>query len=121
MFGIGASELIIIFLFALLFIGPKKLPELAKGLGKGIREFQKAKDDLMDHVNIPASDEHKIKNEDSAVSEQKEETVQEVSAVSEEKEDTVQEVSAVSEDKEETVQEVTAVSEDKKETPKSDA
>ncbi len=54
MFGIGASELLLIFLFALLFIGPKKLPELAKGLGKGLREFQKAKDDLFDEVNNPA-------------------------------------------------------------------
>ncbi len=49
--GFGAGELLIILVFALIFIGPKKLPELAKGLGKGLREFQKAKDDLMDHVN----------------------------------------------------------------------
>lgn len=53
MFGLGAGELFIIFVFALIFIGPKKLPELAKGLGKGIREFQKAKNDLMDEVNNP--------------------------------------------------------------------
>lgn len=42
MFGLGFGELILIFLIALIFIGPKKLPELAKGLGKGIREFQNA-------------------------------------------------------------------------------
>jgi sec-independent protein translocase protein TatA len=42
MFGLGFGELVVIFLFALIFIGPKKLPELAKGLGKGIREFQNA-------------------------------------------------------------------------------
>ncbi|TNF24701.1 MAG: twin-arginine translocase TatA/TatE family subunit [Deltaproteobacteria bacterium] len=48
MFGLGAGEILLILLFALIFIGPKKLPELAKGLGKGIREFQKAKDDLFD-------------------------------------------------------------------------
>ena len=52
--GFGAGELLIILVFALIFIGPKKLPELAKGLGKGLREFQKAKDDLMDHVNDAA-------------------------------------------------------------------
>ena len=51
MFGLGAGELFIILVFALIFIGPKKLPELAKSLGKGIREFQRAKDDLMDQVN----------------------------------------------------------------------
>lgn len=51
MFGLGAGEILIILAFALIFIGPKKLPELARNLGKGIREFQKAKDDLMTHVN----------------------------------------------------------------------
>lgn len=48
--GIGGGELLIIFVFALIFIGPKKLPELAKGLGKALREFQKAKNDLMDNI-----------------------------------------------------------------------
>ena len=50
MFGLGAGEILVIGVIALIFIGPKKLPELARGLGKGIREFQKAKDDLMDEV-----------------------------------------------------------------------
>ena len=51
MFGLGAGEILLILAFALIFIGPKKLPELARNLGKGIREFQKAKDDLMTQVN----------------------------------------------------------------------
>mgnify|MGYP001038921199 CR=1 FL=1 len=42
MFGLGFGELMVILLIALIFIGPKKLPELAKGLGKGLREFQNA-------------------------------------------------------------------------------
>lgn len=62
MFGIGMSELLIIFVFALIFIGPKKLPELAKNLGKGLREFQKAKDDLMNHVNDAARQEDKVEH-----------------------------------------------------------
>ena len=57
MFGLGFGELILIFLIALIFIGPKKLPELAKGLGKGIREFQNAAkgfgDELQDDLNSP--------------------------------------------------------------------
>ncbi len=56
MFGLGAGEILLILLFALIFIGPKKLPELAKGLGKGIREFQKAKDDLFDDTKNLASE-----------------------------------------------------------------
>lgn len=56
MFGLGAGEIFIILAFALIFIGPKKLPELAKSLGKGIREFQKAKDELMTQVNTESSD-----------------------------------------------------------------
>ncbi|MBP9674475.1 MAG: twin-arginine translocase TatA/TatE family subunit [Bacteriovoracaceae bacterium] len=42
MFGLGFGELLLILIIVLLFIGPKKLPELAKSLGRGIREFQKA-------------------------------------------------------------------------------
>jgi sec-independent protein translocase protein TatA len=51
MFGLGAGELFLILVLALVFIGPKKLPELAKGLGKGIREFNKAKNELVNTMN----------------------------------------------------------------------
>ena len=40
MFGIGFQEIIIIALFVLLFFGGKKIPELMKGLGKGVRSFK---------------------------------------------------------------------------------
>ena len=50
MFGLGFGELILIFLIALIFIGPKKLPELAKGLGQGIKEFQKAAKGFTDQM-----------------------------------------------------------------------
>lgn len=42
MFGLGAGEIALVLIIALIFIGPKKLPDLAKGLGKGIRDFQDA-------------------------------------------------------------------------------
>ena len=51
MFGLGAGEILVIGVIALIFIGPKTLPELARGLGRGIKEFQKAKNDLIDEVN----------------------------------------------------------------------
>jgi len=43
---IGVPELIFIFIIALVVFGPKKLPELGKSLGKGLREFNKAKNEL---------------------------------------------------------------------------
>src|SRR5207249_6941352 len=43
---LGFSEMLVIFIVALLVFGPKKLPELGKSLGKGIREFRKATDEL---------------------------------------------------------------------------
>ncbi len=46
MFGLGGQELLLILFVVLLFFGPSKLPELAKGLGKGMREFKKAQADL---------------------------------------------------------------------------
>ncbi len=41
MFGLGMSEIILILAVALIVIGPKKLPEVAKGVGKGYAEFKK--------------------------------------------------------------------------------
>jgi len=44
--NLGFPELILIFVIALLVFGPKKLPELGKSLGKGLREFKKATEDI---------------------------------------------------------------------------
>jgi sec-independent protein translocase protein TatA len=42
MFGIGAPELIVILVIALIVFGPGKLPEIGSALGKGVRDFRKA-------------------------------------------------------------------------------
>ncbi len=54
---IGTTELIIIFLVFLLLFGSKKIPELARSLGRGVREFQKAADDIKQHISEVESNE----------------------------------------------------------------
>lgn len=50
--NIGAPELIIILVIALLILGPGKLPEVGASLGKSIREFRKASSDVQDAVKV---------------------------------------------------------------------
>ena len=62
MFGLGTWEMVIILAAALIFIGPGKLPELAKTLGKGMRELRRAmagfETEARRAVEIPPEDEH---------------------------------------------------------------
>jgi sec-independent protein translocase protein TatA len=48
--NLGTTELLLIVLVVLIFFGSKKIPELAQGLGKGIREFKKATREIEDDV-----------------------------------------------------------------------
>ena len=49
--GFGPWEIFIVLLIVLLLFGGKKLPEIAKGLGKGIQEFKKASKEVTDEIN----------------------------------------------------------------------
>ena len=50
MFGLGTGEILIILFVVLLLFGAKKLPELARGLGKGMNEFKKAQNEIKEEI-----------------------------------------------------------------------
>lgn len=55
--GLGGTEIILILAVILLFFGAKRLPELAKGLGRGIREFKDATKEIKNDIESSAKDE----------------------------------------------------------------
>src|SRR4030042_461943 len=52
MFGIGFPELMIIIVLALIVLGPNKLPDLARALGKGMAEFKKATQEIKENLAL---------------------------------------------------------------------
>jgi len=56
MLNIGTPELFVILVVALLVVGPKRLPDLARQIGRGLREFRKMQDDVKDMVRIDLDD-----------------------------------------------------------------
>ncbi|MBN1957053.1 MAG: twin-arginine translocase subunit TatB [Desulfuromonadales bacterium] len=71
MFGIGMTEMIIIAAVALVVLGPKKLPDLARSLGKGFAEFKRATNELKNTIDLETRKEEeryvKQQNEQAAV------------------------------------------------------
>ena len=57
MFGLGPWELLLIFMALLLLFGAKRLPEIAQGMGKGIREFKRAMKDTSDEIKGSMNEE----------------------------------------------------------------
>lgn len=53
MFGLGTQEILLIVLVVFLFFGGKKIPELMKGLGKGVRSFKDGMNNIEKEVNMP--------------------------------------------------------------------
>ncbi|MFQ5797519.1 MAG: twin-arginine translocase TatA/TatE family subunit [Bacteroidota bacterium] len=52
--NLGVSEIVLILLVVLIFFGAKKIPELAQGLGKGLREFRKATREVQEDIENEA-------------------------------------------------------------------
>ena len=100
MFGIGMSEILLILVIALIVLGPQKLPEVAKALGKAVNEFKRALNEVKESLEedsslkevkktftgmnrvsksneTPTAQEHIISNTETPLKSQPEESVQE--------------------------------------------
>ena len=72
MFGVGVPELVVIFLVALIILGPKQLPEVAKFLGKALGEFRRATDEISaEFNNAKAMLEEEVRQAERAAQEEK--------------------------------------------------
>jgi len=60
--GIGMQELLIIFLVVLLLFGAKRIPDIATGLGRGIRDFKKAIKDTKDEITKEEPTDSKLED-----------------------------------------------------------
>jgi len=67
---LSIGKILLIVVVILIFFGPKKIPDLAQSLGKGIREFKKAMKDVSDEVQKPINDEPKASSQKSIESSQ---------------------------------------------------
>lgn len=57
MFGINPQELLVILVIALIVVGPRKLPEMARSIGRGLREIRKAQDEVRKTIQVDLDDE----------------------------------------------------------------
>jgi TatA/E family protein of Tat protein translocase len=71
MFGIGMPELILILAVALIVLGPKKLPEIARSLGRGLAEFRRATEEMKREVSAVEGDLEDSQREDTEPGEPK--------------------------------------------------
>ncbi len=65
MLNIGPQELLLILVVALLVVGPRRLPELARSLGKGLRELRRAQDDVRKTIQVNLEDERPTAPQDT--------------------------------------------------------
>jgi TatA/E family protein of Tat protein translocase len=56
-FNVGPAEILVILLLALIVFGPKRLPEIGKTVGKGLREFRQATQDVKNELSLSLDDD----------------------------------------------------------------
>lgn len=76
MFGIGPPELLVIFLIILILFGAKRLPELARSLGRSINEFKNATQNIKSELDVTKEESPKDKRipEDKKATDEKDQT-----------------------------------------------
>jgi TatA/E family protein of Tat protein translocase len=62
MFGIGMPELLVILGLALIILGPKKIPDLARGLGRAMKEFKKATEEMKESLREETTDLKEVRD-----------------------------------------------------------
>ena len=81
MFGIGLPEILVILVVALIVVGPSKLPELAKSLGKALNEFRRmadeVKDTIQEEVNKEELPKKTVMNQEAVPEDKKKEGIAE--------------------------------------------
>jgi len=75
MFGVGTSELVIILIIAILILGPKEIPKVARTIGKGMRELQRAKDELKKNIEFEEETITQVKSDFSEMIHETEEDI----------------------------------------------
>ena len=65
MFGIGMTEMVLIAALALIILGPKKLPDVARSLGKGFAEFKRATNELKSTIDLEIKAEDERHNKET--------------------------------------------------------
>jgi sec-independent protein translocase protein TatB len=73
MFGIGTSEVLIILLIALLILGPKEIPRVARTIGRGMRELDRAKDEFRKTIEFEANENDNENDEEESGSDSSDE------------------------------------------------
>ena len=66
-FGLGGWEIVLILAVVLIFFGAKRLPELAKGLGSGLKEFKKATREVSDELQNAGDDKAQAQNKSASI------------------------------------------------------
>lgn len=87
MLGIGGQEIMLILVLALIILGPKKMPDIARTMGKAMGEFQRASQDLKREMNLSASEPQPAKPKPQKKKTPPAETPEQESAPSSETED----------------------------------